>query len=283
MKFLFIFLFCFFSIVQAQSTKTIKVVIEQGVLRDYKIFIKDKNPLEVNNFKEKGTRRSVVELVLLQQALHKGGYEVNIEFMTSPTSSRELLQIKDASAITAATSLWLHNLETISDFIYISDPLIRNEEFEAGLYTVHTNKKVLSMKTIEEIQTLTAISNKNWIPDWHTLEELKLKKVLHTLKWKSMTRMINANRGDFLLAEFQSTPDLSFKTEDIKFLPIPNLKVGLKGSRHFAISKKYKDSKKIFLALNKGLKILRKEGKIKKAYIESSFFNVKVKHWKKLN
>lgn len=115
------------------------------------------------------------------------------------------------------------------------------------------------------------------------MEDLKLKKLINTTKWKFIVRMVDAKRGDFLLAPFQSTKDLSFVTEGVKLVPIQNLKVGLNGSRHFGISKNYKNSKEIFEALNKGIKILRKEGIIKKAYEQSGFFNENVKHWKKLN
>jgi len=115
------------------------------------------------------------------------------------------------------------------------------------------------------------------------LENLKLKKLINTTKWKFIVRMVSIKRGDFLLASFQNTEDLSFFSEGIKLVPIQGLKVGLQGSRHFAISKNYPKSKELFKALNKGMKILRKEGIIKKAYEQSGFFNEKVKNWKKLN
>lgn len=271
--------------INAKENDNLKIIIEKNVLKDYKKFIQNDNPLNVIDFNKPGSRRSVVDFILFQQALFLGGYKTKYEFIVSPTSLRKLILVKEAKGITSSTSLWLYNLEKYKDNIYISHPVIRNNEFEAGLYTLSTNKKILNSKNLNDIQELTAISNKNWVPDWETLESLKLKRLISTLKWKQMTRMIKAKRGDFLLAPFQQTSDLSFETEGVKFLPIPNLKVGLKGSRHFAISKKYKNSKEILKSLNIGLKILIEKGTIKKAYTESGFFNKKVKKWKilKLN
>ncbi|MGA1931413.1 hypothetical protein ACH5BF_01635 [Arcobacter sp. YIC-464] len=283
MKYFFIILTLLFTINLYSSSIKLDIIIEENVLKDYKKFMQNKSPLDIQEFKYHTSRRSVVELVLFQQALFLGGdYKVELNFIISPTYLRELQQLKQAKGISTGTSLWLYDLEKLKDFVYISDPLIRNNEFEAGFYTIESNKKALNAKSLEDIQQLIAISNKYWVPDWKTLERIKPKKLIHEIKWKYMTRMVSIKRGDFLLAPFQVTNDLSFKTEDIKFIPINGLKVGLEGSRHFAIAKNYPNSKEIFKALNRGIKILRKSGIIEKAYKQSGFFNEKVKDWRKL-
>lgn len=283
MKYFFIILTLLFTINLYSSSIKLDIIIEENVLKDYKKFMQNKSPLDIQEFKYHTSRRSVVELVLFQQALFLGGdYKVELNFIISPTYLRELQQLKQAKGISTGTSLWLYDLEKLKDFVYISNPLIRNNEFEAGFYTIESNKKALNAKSLEDIQQLIAISNKYWVPDWKTLERIKPKKLIHEIKWKYMTRMVSIKRGDFLLAPFQVTNDLSFKTEDIKFIPINGLKVGLEGSRHFAIAKNYPNSKEIFKALNRGIKILRKSGIIEKAYKQSGFFNEKVKDWRKL-
>ncbi|UTJ05278.1 hypothetical protein [Arcobacter roscoffensis] len=285
MKYFFIFISLFFTISNINASNiTLDMLIEENVLKDYKNFTEDKNPLKIKNFSHTSSRRSVVEIVLFQQALYLGGnYKVNLNFIKSPTYLRELQQLKQGKAITTATSIWSHDLKELKKHVYISKALIRNNEFEAGLYTISSNKKALSAKSLKDIQSLKAVSNKYWIPDWKTLYKLKPKKLIHVIKWKYMTRMVSIQRADFLLAPFQSKEDLSFQTENIVFVPIPNLKVGLEGTRHFAISKAHPKAKEIFKALNKGIEILRKEGLITKAYKQSGFFNKKVHNWKKLN
>ena len=283
MKKIFLIL-CLFITTTFSNNNELTIIIEKDVLDDYKKFIENKNPLKLTDFKDKYSRRSTIELVLLQQALEKGGYKKpSLKFILTPSYTRKIVQLKSGLGFSSGTSMWIYDLEKSKDFLYISDPLIKNGEYEAGFYTIETNKKALNVKSLEDIQKLTAISNKYWIPDWKTLENLKLKKLINTTKWKFIVRMVSIKRGDFLLASFQNTEDLSFFSEGTKLVPIQGLKVGLQGSRHFAISKNYPKSKELFKALNKGMKILRKEGIIKKAYEQSGFFNEKVKNWKKLN
>lgn len=284
MKYRFIILTLLFTLNLYSSTIKLDIIIEENVLKDYKKFMQNTSPLDIQAFKYHTSRRSVVELVLFQQALFLGGdYKVKLNFIISPTYLRELQQLRQAKGISTGTSLWLYDLEKLKDFVYISDALIRNNEFEAGLYTTSSNKKALSAKSLKDIQDLKAVSNKYWVPDWKTLERIKPKKLIHEIKWKYMTRMVSVQRADFLLAPFQPKEDLSFQTENIKFIPISGLKVGLEGSRHFAIAKNYPNSKEIFEALNRGIKILRETGIIEKAYKQSGFFNEKVHNWKKLN
>lgn len=278
---MFIGIFLIFS--SELFANVIKVIVPSSVLKDYNKFIENKNPLSVKSFKSKYSKRGVVEIVLLQQALFYGKYSTKIKLIKAPTYARVLSSITDGSALITGNTNWIHDLKRLEDKLYISDALLLNGEFEAGLYTSFDNVKVLSSKTLEDIQKLTAISSKQWIPDWTTLIKLNLKDKQSVVRWSLMTRMVKAKRADFLLAPFQETYDLSFKAANTKFVPIPNLKVSLYGTRHFAISKKNKNAQAIFNAINKGIKILREKKIIHKAYVESGFFNEKVKDWIKLN
>lgn len=262
---------------------SIKIIVPKDVFKDYQHFIEGKKVLSISDFSGKGSRRDVVEMVLIQQALYLGGIQEKIEFRIADSYSRIQVELKKGRAAIAANSLWLNDLTLMEKEVYISIPSIEEGEFEAGLYTVDSRQQVLTAKTLEEIQKLTAISSKAWVIDWTTLEQLHLKKLLHTVKWSSMIRMVERGRGDFLLAPFQATEDLSFQGARFRFIPIPNVKLGLLGSRHFAVSKKYPKGKELFEALNQGLQILKERGTIKKAYQQAGFFNARVSHWKKLN
>ncbi len=84
-------------------------------------------------------------------------------------------------------------------------------------------------------------------------------------------------------APFQPTRDLALSALGIRLVPIQGIKVGLKGSRHVAISRKHALGKKAFDSLNKGLKVLRRKGVILKGYKDAGFFNEHVVRWKQLN
>ncbi|WP_319469541.1 hypothetical protein [uncultured Pseudodesulfovibrio sp.] len=83
---------------------------------------------------------------------------------------------------------------------------------------------------------MTAVSNKNWKSDWNTLEGLHLKKITHIQHWEIMTKIVDQMRADFLLAPFQPTKGMYLTVNDIHLKPITGIKVGLVGSRHFAVS-----------------------------------------------
>jgi len=284
MKIIFI-LILFYLTTSISIANIIEIALPENTLKSYTKFLNGRDPLKVKKSNGPSTARSVIEVVLLQQALFLGGSKAKVEFIVSPTYSRMLNLLNHGKIPLAANTVWAHDIGSKNEYkdIYISHTMINDGEFEAGLYVLPSNKRAMSSKNLEDVQKLIAISNKNWIPDWTTLTQLNLKGLHHTVNWKFMIRMINVYRGDFTLAPFQSTPDLSFTSQGIKFVPIPNLKVGLRGTRHFAISKKHPKAKEILTAINSGIKQLREKQIIKKAYIESGFFNPKVKNWKKLN
>jgi hypothetical protein len=265
------------------SGEKLVIAVPQDVLDDYIQFIKGNDPQTLVDFSEEGARRDVVEVVLIQQALRRGGISDNVEFLGSPSYLRILKHVEQGKAIMTGNSVWMCDLEQNQDKMFISISVVENGEFEAGLYTVPENTTALSAKTLEDIQQLTAVSSKHWEPDWKTLERLRLKKLHHVALWKLAVRMVDANRIDFLLAPFQPTEDFSFEPEGIRLVPIPNVKVSLHGSRHFAVSKTHPRGEEIFEAFNRGLKTLKDEGIVKQAYQQSGFFNIRVAEWNKLN
>ncbi len=277
-----LFLF-YFVIINISLANELLVVVPPDVLKDYHAFVTNKDVLQIKNFSSKGSRRDVVEVILMQQALHHGGITESIKFYPISSYTRIKMELEKGEMVSVANSMWLSDLETIKDKVYISIPIIKEGEIEAGLYTVPDNTKALSVKTIQDIQNLSAISNKSWTPDWKALTSLNLKNLQSTPTWLSMVRMVDVGRADFLLAPFQSTQDLSFEAEGVRFVAIPEMKVILPGSRHFAISKKHPRGQEVFNAFNKGLQILISRGIVKKAYQQSGFFNIRVSNWKILN
>lgn len=255
------------------------ILVPNDVLADYEEFIDSRDVLSLTEYDGESSRRDVVEVVLLQQALHLGGVDQRIKFSEVDSYKRILVEMRGGRAVMAATSSWLIDLQEIEGEVYLSNAIIEDGEFEAGLYTLPNNTTALSAKTLLDVRELSAVSSKAWKIDWATLRSMNLRRLENTVTWLSMVRMVNAGRIDFLLAPFQVTDDLSLTVESVRLVPIPGIKIGLKGSRHFAVSKSYPGANEIFEALNKGLSILERRGAIKKAYLQSGFFNHKVASW----
>ncbi len=150
--------------------------------------------------------------------------------------------------------------------------MIRNGEYVAGIYTSPYNQKVLRLRTLDDLKDLTSISTPKWRTDWQTLQSLPLKELIKENSWLSMARMVNLQWVDFMLMPFNYNPDQSFTMDKIFLVPVKNIAIVLKDSRHFVISKTHPQGNAAFIAINKGLKILREQKAITKAYTEAGFF-----------
>ncbi|MBB5193573.1 hypothetical protein HNQ50_004331 [Silvimonas terrae] len=271
----------------ARAVEPITILTQQDVYTDYQRFVGKRNPLTLTHFGGEGSRRDVVELVLVQQALAQGGLTRPIKLVkvdnNSDSYTRYLKEILSGNATMGGNSAWQVDLKSIDDKVYISSPLIRSGEFEAGLYTSPDNKKALAARSLEEVRTLTAVVADSWKPDVATLENLKLKQLLQTQSWDSMVGMVEKGRADVLLAPFQPTADMSLKLGEYTLVPIPDVKVGLAGSRHLFVSRNAPHGAETYDALEKGLAKLRAKGVIEQAYRESGFFNTRTQDWKKIN
>lgn len=267
----------------AERPADIKVGVPADVLEDYIVFLGDRDPLKITDYSGYKSRRDVVELVLFQQALALGGETARVIFVAGPTYERIVDEIRGGHLTGSGTSVWDSDLEKTKNLFFITDPIIENGQFEAGLYTALSNAKARSADTLEKVRELTAVSNRNWTPDWLTLNAFDLKAVRHIQNWKLMVRNVATQRSDFLLAPFQQTEGMLLQVDDMTLAPIPGLKVGLIGCRHFAISKKYPNSDRIFAALQQGVRLMKKQGTFDKAYTHSGFYNLETKDWLQLN
>lgn len=269
------------------NEKVITILTQQDVFNDYQQFIGQRDPITLSNYGGPGSRRDVVELVLVQQALKAGGNELPIKIVKVDNSSdsynRYIKEITIGSATMGGNSAWQIDLKPLSDKVFISEPVIRNGEFEAGFYTTADNVDARLTRTLPELQKLTAVVAESWKPDVATLESLKFANLLKTQSWDSMVGMLQKKRADVLLAPFQPTPDLSMNVGGKRLVPVQNVKVGLQGSRHFLVSKADPIGAQVAKQLNIGLDKLREKGLIDKAYRDSGFFNNATKNWNRLN
>lgn len=248
----------------------------------FELFLAGRDPLKIKSFSGKYAFRDIVEQVLLLQALDKGGYKANIQLVHVNFYKRRIRLIEQGEVHLSATPLWLMDL-TEAKNIFVTPALIKEGEFTAGLY-IHAEKDtLLENQTLQQIRELHAVSNRNWSIDWQVLTEMDLAGLNHSGQFPLMALMLVKGRADFMMSAFYNSPDLSFIQGGEKFIPIPNVKIALPGSRHFALSDKHPDFEEIKQALIKGLAILTNEGTIQKAYTQCGFFNDKVKNWQVIN
>ncbi len=251
---------------------SVLIYIRDDVYEDYQKFVADRDIIEIKNFSGKKIRRDVVDMIIAQQALQLGGFNHRFSYAPGKVNFRNTKMLQSGKLLISFDSYWLEDALALSNKVYISEALIRKGEYIAGIYTSPENSAVLSMDQLSDLEGLTAVSTPLWKTDWQTLQKLPLKKLIREDSWLSMVRMVDMQWIDFILMPFNSTPDQSFTMDKVHLVPVKNIGVVLKDSRHFVISKEHPKGGEASMAINKGLKILRSRGAIVKAYTEAGFF-----------
>lgn len=234
---------------------------------------------KISNFNSPYANRGTIELVIICQALDVAGYKTTLKLQKYPNYKRALIQAKYGVVNMPAETLWESDID--EDYFYKTSPIIKNGEFEKGIYTLPTNKKVLDVFFMNDLMALTAVIPQIWTVDWQTLQSMNIK-VSSASNKLNLFKVLQKKHADFTLLEFSSVDDMSSEFGGIKLIPVPYIKVALNGSRSFVVSKNAPNAEALYKALNQGINQLRKKGVITKALEESGFINERVKYWKKL-
>ncbi|MBB2486208.1 ABC transporter substrate-binding protein [Mitsuaria sp. WAJ17] len=263
------------------SDKLLPALIPDDVLLDYQRFLAGRDPVGIADFGGPHARRDVIEVLLIQQALARQDSELRLSLMPMPTSQRLQAELRSGHAACSATSYWREDFPQ-SDGLLFSDPVLDEGEFEVGLYTTPDHERALSARSLRELQGLRVLSNRSWRVDWLTLEQLGFTDLQHVASWNLMPRMLQQGRADLLLAPFQPTPDLSMTVEGVRLVPVPGLKLRMRGTRHFLVSHTHPLGPRLREQLNAGLARLRQQGLVRRAYEQCGFFNARVAGWTRL-
>lgn len=280
-KILIIMLFCLKAAFATPAV--IEITIEADTYNAAQMLLTDKTPIQVDNFEGKDIQRTVVEFIIVQQALILGGLDLEFTFVTGNYDARNAKLLQDGLLLINFDSMWLSHAKTLSNDVYISDPVIRKGEYYAGLFTAFSKKNSIIIKNLSDFQKLNVISSKHWPVDWQTLLQLKPKSLTHEEEWVSMAKLVSMGWIDIMLIPFTKNKPFRYKDDNYDLIALEGVKIALNDSRHILVSKKHPQGKETFRALQKGLKILRQKGLIEKAYRQSGFFNDKVKNWLTIN
>lgn len=188
--------------------------------------------------------------------------------------------MSEGTAIASATSAWLNDLTSRWEELYITTAVIERGQFEAGFYTLADNSEAMNARTDAELRRLKAISSRNWVIDWETLNAFGAEELTHADTWGEMVEAVFSGQQDYLLAPFQQTERMQLQLEAGTLVPIPGVKIGLAGTRHFAISRAHPEGSYFNSSLHLGLMRLKKAGIVTRAYKDAGFINREVDDWR---
>jgi hypothetical protein len=262
---------CFTHAAIAFDVNKIQIYVRDDVYEDYKRFLNGRNLEEISDFSGQYIRRDVVDMILAQQALVLGGFRKEFEYQTGNVNFRNTKLLEQGKLLLSMDSYWLEDAKSISDAVYISEPLIKRGEYYAGVFYSPNNKKMQQLNSYAQLSEYTSVSTPRWRTDWETLHSMPLQKLFVEHEWISQARMVSMTWADFMLMPLMPSLKNEFNLEGIKLVAHPKLVVLLDGSRHLVVSKNHPHGVEAFKALQVGLKILNERGMIIKAYTQAGF------------
>lgn len=264
-----------------QAKTVISVPATVNLEMNYLAFMDNRTPGQVSSFISPHASRNVVSLVLIQKALQLGGLgDVEFEFHVVPNSERERAEVKSGRVVVGSQDYWDDDFD---DTVYRSDPVITDGTFEKGLYTYPTNASMLSVRDLKDLKDHSAVIVGTWKGDIAVLRALEPQKIHEVYEIRTVPKFLELGRADFTLLEFSSNPDMAVSVFGVSLIPVPGIKVALPGNRCWMVSRRHPQGEQVFKALSIGLKLLQKEGTIKRALTESGFFQKRVKDWRVIN
>lgn len=256
----------------------IRIGVPKDVLEDYHLFLDARSNQDVSDFGGLHSRRDVVELAFFICALEK--VRPNVEYKLIPIDSyaNGIEQLRQSTIACLATTCWESDLIVYAEEIHISPAMIADGLSIVGIYTAPHNQHALNCKSLDDLQQLRLVSNRDWSADWNTLKQLGIENCLDVKTWRQMVYMVSSSEVDALLAPFSTHHDLKIELDDCQLAPVPGLRIKLTGSRHFAFSKSPQAAslaKVIFPELERMLE----DGSFIDALHQCGFINTRTSSW----
>lgn len=230
--------------------------------------------------------RPEADVIIIAKALHLGGLRSPLKFTPACNARRETEEVALGRAVMAGQQFDTTTLRhtDYAKAFYVSTAITRPGEFQKGFYCLDTNKAVLGMKTVGELaQKTTGAIGLHWENDLRILNDMGIRNLLRVPKFECIIKMIGIGRADWVPLEISASEDLSMTLHGHRLVPIPGIKFSLIDSRHFLVSRRHPDGKRVFTALQKGLAELRRQGFIRDALVATGFFSDKTAGWTLLN
>ncbi len=237
---------------------------------------------QITRFDSPHANRPTVDFVLQLQALLVGGLDFDYELRVVPNYERAKIEVVHGYADLTAETIWDEEIAAHKDALIPTNAVIRDGEFEKGIYVLPANDRILQVSSLEQLRAFVGATVVGWPTDVRSLEAMGLKGVEKAFKEEGLFQLLQRRQADFTLAEFAATADMSVTFNGVRLVPVPGCKVALSGSRSWIIAKNSPHAKALADALKQGVKILRDEGRIERAFMESGFFHPKATRWKRL-
>lgn len=221
----------------------------------------------------------VIELVLLVQALQLGGYGGEIKVQASPAQSI-MRKVAKGDALLGGVSFWRENTGGRNKSLWLSDPIIRQGEFQVGLYSCGLPVPIVDLEGLKQYRVS---SHSNWPMVAELLHDLELTDLSLSSDWSMVAQHSCNGMSDLIAAPFTTSAELPLNYLERLLTPVPGVKLRVAGTRHFVISRLHPKGKRTYFSLQRGLRKLRVKGNIARALRQSGFLHQAAADWTFLN
>ncbi|MCJ8312453.1 MAG: hypothetical protein HRU38_05805 [Saccharospirillaceae bacterium] len=225
-------------------------------------------------------QRIIADLVILTQAFKKAGANYELEFVIAPNHKRAILMVNNGAAVIVGSDLFRN---VLPQSINISSAIIKEGKLAKAIVGLTSNQKLKSVKTLKDLQKLSAVSLPNWKTDWFVMQSLNVKELHSVNQFKLALNLISRRNIDFMLIEIPKGYSPEIIMNNTAMSVVQGVKIKMPGSRHFAISKVHPLSAQVFENLEIGLSILRSENKLQTFMRDIGVLNAYSAHWTILN
>jgi hypothetical protein len=264
----------------ANARPTLRIAVSGEIAESFEKWTRETPVHLIDRYAGPHANRPTVDLVLQLQALAAGGLDFDYQISAHANHGRAVIEVVQGYADLTAETVWGSEIVEMGDAVAKTVPVIRDGEFEKGIYTVSTNDRLLRAKLPEQFGEFVGVTVFNWSVDLRLLENLGLKRIERVSRRENMSQLIHERRADFALMEFASTPDQSVDLAGVKLVPVPQCKVALPGNRAWVVSRRSPHASVVMQAFERGVAAMRRDGRIDRAYGECGFFNSKVAGWR---
>lgn len=249
-----------------------------GCLSEYHEFVEEKggDPLAITEFQSSLSNRCVVSFVLMQQALRLGGITAPLTIVTAPSSNRAKKMVAEGEVALAGNELWK---EFFDEHVLMTVPVVKKGQFFKVICGRADNQGLLNIKTLDDLKGKVAVTGHDCIVDMKVLQKMGAGEIYRVSRFDSQLEMIKAGRVDFGIFELTALKNKGCAGIN-NIVPVRGVMVRMDSSRHYMVSRTHPDGERVLAALNKGLDTLCKQGIIKKAMLDSGFFNPTVSNWR---
>jgi len=259
---------------------TLRIAVSAQVAESLDQWTRETPLHRIDRFHGPHANRPTVDLVLQLQALSAGGLDFDYQIAAHPNHGRAVIEVVQGYADLTAETVWGSEILEMGDAVAKTSPVIRDGEFEKGLYTTPANERLLKARLPDQFAEFVGVTVFNWSVDLRLLENLGLKRIERVSRIENMAQLVRDRRADFALMEFAGSADLSCDMGGVQLVPVPQCKVALPGNRAWVVSRRSPHASIVMQAFERGIAEMRRDGRIERAYGECGFFNPKVAGWR---